>query len=99
MVGIQVMYVSLTERLQEFVKGKVETGLYHDSSEVIREALRLMEQEDQLFKIKLNRLKEAVRIGDEQLNRGEYSNRTIDDIIADNESAARKALSESGYPG
>ncbi len=86
------MHVSLTERLQEFVKEKVESGLYHDSSEVIREALRLMEQEDQLHKIKLDQLKEAVRIGDEQLTRGEYSIRTIDNIIADNEAAIRKTL-------
>lgn len=84
------MHVSLTERLQEFVKEKVESGLYNNSSEVIREALRLMEQEDQLHKIKLDRLREAVRVGDEQRSRGEYSARTIDDIIADNEAAVRK---------
>jgi antitoxin ParD1/3/4 len=84
------MHISLTERLEEFVKEKVESGLYNNSSEVIREALRLMEQEDQLHKIKLDRLREAVRFGDEQLARGEYSPRTIDDIIADNEAALRK---------
>ncbi len=79
------MHVSLTERLQEFVREKVDSGLYNDSSEVIREALRIMEQKDQLHKIKLDQLREAVLIGDEQLTRGEYSIRTIDDIIADNE--------------
>lgn len=84
------MHVSLTKRLQSFVKEKVESGLYNNSSEVIREALRLMEREDQLHTIKLDRLREAVRLGDEQLARGEYSSRTIDDIIADNEAAARK---------
>ncbi len=84
------MHVSLTERLREFVKEKVESGFYNNSSEVIREALRLMAQEDQLHKIKLDRLREAVRIGDEQLARGEYSPRTIDDIITDNEASVRK---------
>ncbi len=85
-----VMHVSLTERLEEFVKEKVESGLYNNSSEVIREALRLMEQDDQLRKIKLDRLREAIRLGDDQLARGEYSPRTIDDMIADNEAALRK---------
>ncbi|MDP8244946.1 MAG: type II toxin-antitoxin system ParD family antitoxin [Candidatus Hinthialibacter antarcticus] len=85
------MHVSLTERLEEFVKEKVESGLYNNSSEVVREALRLLEQEDQLRKIKLERLRDAIRVGDEQFARGEFSNRTIDDIIADNEAAAKKS--------
>ncbi len=84
------MHVSLTDRLESFVKEKVESGLYNNASEVIREALRLMERGDQLHEIKLDRLREAVRIGDEQLARGEYSARTIDDIIADNESAVKE---------
>jgi antitoxin ParD1/3/4 len=84
------MQVSLPERLQEFVKEKVESGLYDNSSEVIREALQLMEQKDQLHKIKLDQLREAIRIGDEQLTRGEYSIRTIDNIITDNEAAVKK---------
>ena len=40
------MNVSLTPRLVDFVHRKVEAGLYGSSSEVIREALRLMEERD-----------------------------------------------------
>jgi putative addiction module CopG family antidote len=38
------MNVSLTEELANFVKAKVSGGRYASSSEVVREALRLMEK-------------------------------------------------------
>lgn len=41
------MNVSLTEELVRFVKAKVETGRYTSSSEVVREALRLLEKHEQ----------------------------------------------------
>jgi len=85
------MQVSLTQRLEEFVKEKVESGLYDNESEVVREALRLLEQNNQLHELKLQRLREAVRLGDEQAAQGEFSVRTIDDIIADNEAAVNKS--------
>lgn len=40
------MNVSLTPRLVDFVHKKVEAGFYGSSSEVIRDALRLMEERD-----------------------------------------------------
>ncbi|RJP26092.1 MAG: type II toxin-antitoxin system ParD family antitoxin [Candidatus Omnitrophota bacterium] len=84
------MHVSLTDRLEEFVREKINSGFYKNASEVISEALRLMEQNDRLHQIKLDRLRKAVRIGDVQYARGEFSTRTIDDIIADNEAAVKR---------
>jgi len=40
------MNVSLTPELDRFVAGKVESGLYTSASEVVREALRLLEEHD-----------------------------------------------------
>lgn len=40
------MNVSLTPRLVDYVRQKVEAGLYGSSSEVVRDALRLMEERD-----------------------------------------------------
>jgi antitoxin ParD1/3/4 len=34
------MNINLTPRLEEIVRGKVETGLYNNASEVVREAIR-----------------------------------------------------------
>ncbi len=41
------MNVSLPEELAKFVKDRVATGRYSSSSEVVREALRLMEKTEQ----------------------------------------------------
>jgi antitoxin ParD1/3/4 len=40
------MNVSLTPDLEKFVQGKVEKGRYNSASEVVREALRLLEEYD-----------------------------------------------------
>jgi antitoxin ParD1/3/4 len=40
------MNVSLTPELDKFVVGKVESGRYNSASEVVREALRLLEEHD-----------------------------------------------------
>ena len=57
------MNVSLTPHLEDMVKGKVKSGLYGSSSEVIREALRLLEERDRLGQIRLAELRDAVREG------------------------------------
>ena len=66
------MHISLTPELESRVKAKVETGLYNNASEVIREALRFMEtHEDWIHEIKLTRLREQLKVGINQLDRGE----------------------------
>jgi antitoxin ParD1/3/4 len=40
------MNVSLTPELEHFVQGKVESGLYNNASEVVREGLRLLKEQD-----------------------------------------------------
>jgi antitoxin ParD1/3/4 len=42
------MNVSLTPELEQFVQGKVESGLYNNASEVIRESLRLLKEHDEI---------------------------------------------------
>ncbi len=57
------MNVSLTDELANFVKAKVTTGRYTSSSEVVREALRLMEKIEQQEAENLQFLREAWREG------------------------------------
>lgn len=42
------MNVSLTPELEKFVDAKVESGLYNNASEVIREGLRLLKEHDEI---------------------------------------------------
>ncbi len=66
------MHISLTPELESHVKAKVETGLYNNASEVIREALRFMEtHEEWIRELKLARLREQLKVGTDQLDRGE----------------------------
>jgi len=57
------MNVNLTPQLEEMVKKKVASGLYNSASEVIREALRLMEEQDRVRAVKLERLRQDIRDG------------------------------------
>ena len=59
------MNVSLTDELAQFVKAKVETGRYASSSEVVREALRLLERQDVEEAEKLRWLQQAWNAGTE----------------------------------
>jgi len=57
------MNINLTPQLEELVRQKVSSGLYNSASEVVREALRLMEAQDQLRAVKLERLRQDIREG------------------------------------
>jgi antitoxin ParD1/3/4 len=66
------MHVSLTAELESRVKAKVASGLYNNASEVIREALRFMDtHEAWIHEVKLARLREQLKVGTAQLDRGE----------------------------
>jgi antitoxin ParD1/3/4 len=61
------MNVSLTPELEKLVAERVASGRYASASEVIREALRLLEERDQL-----NQLRQEVRLGLERLDQGHH---------------------------
>ena len=58
------MNVSLTPKLEDFVKAKVKTGDYNNASEVIREAVRLLKERDAGRKIELAALRRSIRDGE-----------------------------------
>jgi antitoxin ParD1/3/4 len=57
------MNVNLTPQLEELVRSKVGSGMYTSASEVVREALRLMDEQDRLRQAKLDELRRDVRKG------------------------------------
>ena len=65
------MNVSLTPHFEEYVKQKVKSGLYNSSSEVVREALRLLEERDKLKEIRLDELRKEIQHAMDQVDRGE----------------------------
>jgi antitoxin ParD1/3/4 len=65
------MNVSLTPELEQLVTEKVESGRYTSASEVIREALRLLEEHDQLKQQRLAQVREKIDRGLQQLDSGQ----------------------------
>jgi antitoxin ParD1/3/4 len=61
------MNVSLTPELEEMIAERVASGLYASASEVIREALRLLDERD-----RLNHLRQNIGLGLDQLDHGRH---------------------------
>ena len=57
------MNVNLTPHLDQMIRQKVASGLYNSASEVVREALRLMEEHDRMRAAKLEQLKGDINEG------------------------------------
>jgi antitoxin ParD1/3/4 len=65
------MNVSLTPELEKLVESKVQSGRYQSASEVIREGLRLLDDQDRLRNAQLEEVRRKIQIGIDQLDRGE----------------------------
>lgn len=67
------MNVSLTPELRSLINEKVKSGMYHSASEVVREALRLLKEQDVIRQMRLEELRREVDLGIAQLENGEYT--------------------------
>jgi antitoxin ParD1/3/4 len=63
--------IPLTPELEQLVKDKVNSGRYHSVSEVMGEALRLLDERDRIREQRLAELKAKIQVGIEELERGE----------------------------
>ncbi len=77
------MNVSLTARLEAFVKSRVDSGLYRSASEVVREALRGMEERSELQAAKLEALANDVSAGLAELDSGRGIPLDVDAVKAE----------------
>ena len=66
------MNVSLTTELEKFVSVKVESGRYNSASEVVREALRLLEEHDQARAVRLAGFNQELGHRLDILDRGQH---------------------------
>jgi antitoxin ParD1/3/4 len=65
------MNVSLTPELERFIAEQVESGRYRSASEVVRDAVRLLQVQVEEREAKLEALRKAVEVGLAELDRGE----------------------------
>ena len=64
------MNVSLTAKLKALVEERVRSGRYQSASEVVREALRLLEDVDEVRAVRLKELRKEIAAGLRDLDRG-----------------------------
>ncbi len=64
------MDISLTPHLEALVKKKVDSGVYTSSSDVICDALRLLEQRDRMRTTRVEDLKMMIQDGIDSGNAG-----------------------------
>ena len=64
------MNVSLPPELEAFIQERVRSGRYTSASEVVREALRLLEDHDELRRGRLAELRTQVAAGLDALEQG-----------------------------
>ncbi len=83
------MNISLTPELEQLVKDKVSSGKYHSVSEVMGEALRLLEERDHTRDQRLAELKAKIQVGIEASERGEVVDG--EEVFAEIEEDIRRA--------
>lgn len=66
------MNVSLTPELEKFVADKVASGRYTSASEVVREALRLLEDQERSRALRLEEFDRELQARMDALDRGEF---------------------------
>jgi antitoxin ParD1/3/4 len=66
------MNISLTPQLEKLVSSKVASGRYYSASEVVREALRLLQARDEAREVQLHELRAKIAEGLDSLARGDW---------------------------
>ncbi len=88
------MNFSLTPELEEFITKLVKTGLYQTGSEVVREALRLLRECQNIQELKLQQLKKDIHAGLDEAREGKASSLSLNNIKKEGkkrQAARRKA--------
>ena len=74
------MNVSLPAEMVDFVESEVSKGGYSSASEVMRDALRLLQHDKALEAEKLAILRREIRIGLDDAAAGRFSKQTVSEI-------------------
>jgi antitoxin ParD1/3/4 len=62
--------INLTEHFDRFVQRQVSSGRYGNASEIVREGLRLLEEQQREREAKLKALRQAAKQGFDEIDQG-----------------------------
>ena len=75
------MNVSLTKELENFIGELVASGMYFSASEVVRDGLRLLKEQEALKKMRVEELRAEIMLGIEDLKAGNSISFTSEEEI------------------
>ena len=90
------MNVSLTPELEKFVNDQVASGMYYSASEVVREGLRLLKEQELYRSLKFHELRQEIQKGIDSSKSGKNELFDVEAIKVEGRKrmAARKHKSE-----
>jgi antitoxin ParD1/3/4 len=77
---MSTIHISLTPKLEEFIQELLDTGLYSNVSEIIREALREKIGTHNSDLLKIHKLNQLIQVGLDQSDKGQFSSLSVEDI-------------------
>ena len=88
------MNVSLTDELEKWIEARVASGLYRSSSEVVREAVRLLREKEESKELRRQELRALIDVGLHDLEQGRHvvlEPQLVADVKADGRRRRNKA--------
>jgi antitoxin ParD1/3/4 len=92
--------INLTEHFDHFVERQVSSGRYSNASEIVRDALRLLEEQEQEREAKVKALRQAAKLGFDEIDQGKgivlKGKKAIDRFITEIETEVRTRAAKNG---
>ena len=92
--------INLTEHFDDFVERQVSSGRYSNASEIVRDALRLLEEEEKERRAKLKALRQAAKQGFDEIDQGKgialKGKNAIEKFIRGIEADVRSSAAKNG---
>lgn len=92
--------INLTDHFDRFVEQQVASGRYSNASEIVRDALRLLQEREEEREMKLKALRRAAKVGFAQIDQGNgivvKGKKAINKFIAEIEGEVRTRTAKNG---
>ena len=92
--------INLTEHFDDFVERQVSSGRYSNASEIVRDALRLLEEEGKERQAKLKALRQAAKQGFDEIDQGKgialKGKSAVEKFIREIEADVRSSAAKNG---
>ena len=87
--------VALTPELERWVDELVTSGEYRSASEVMRDGLRALKERRERHATELEEIRERIRRGVGQADRGEFVDGTLEEVVGDSFERARQRVRQA----